>query len=156
VFLQPRGLNKLQERIRHADVMRYNSFVECRVDKRIAAYTAGEPAARHACFTSSSQPRIPETGDTLYADRNHLLAESRLLVCAGTDTSAATIYGLLFYLVHYPRVLVKLTAEVSRPITGCHAHQLIRLTGKHPLNAEANLSRLYNAGLITPRCDSCL
>ncbi|KAF5004145.1 hypothetical protein FDECE_9359 [Fusarium decemcellulare] len=27
---------------------------------------------------------------------------------------------------------------------------LIRLTGKHPLNAEAPLSRLYDAGLITP------
>jgi hypothetical protein len=92
----------------------------------------------------------PETGDPLYADRNHLLAESRLLVCAGTDTLAATICGLLFYLVQYPRVPTKLTAEISRPITGCHAHQLIRLTGKHPLNAEENLSRLYDAGLITP------
>lgn len=28
--------------------------------------------------------------------------------------------------------------------------RLIRLTGKHPLNAEANLSDIYNAGLITP------
>ncbi|OAG05794.1 uncharacterized protein CC84DRAFT_1244315 [Paraphaeosphaeria sporulosa] len=27
---------------------------------------------------------------------------------------------------------------------------LIRLTGKHPMNAEANLSHLYDAGLITP------
>jgi nitrate reductase (NAD(P)H) len=27
---------------------------------------------------------------------------------------------------------------------------LIRLTGKHPLNAEANLSHLYDTGLITP------
>lgn len=27
---------------------------------------------------------------------------------------------------------------------------LIRLTGKHPLNAEANLTHLYEAGLITP------
>ncbi|KAH7066591.1 hypothetical protein BKA63DRAFT_495511 [Paraphoma chrysanthemicola] len=27
---------------------------------------------------------------------------------------------------------------------------LIRLTGKHPLNAEAHLGRLYDAGLITP------
>ena len=27
---------------------------------------------------------------------------------------------------------------------------LIRLTGKHPLNAEAKLSSLFNAGLITP------
>ncbi|KAH9869872.1 hypothetical protein J1614_006792 [Plenodomus biglobosus] len=27
---------------------------------------------------------------------------------------------------------------------------LIRLTGKHPLNAEAHLSHLFNAGLITP------
>lgn len=27
---------------------------------------------------------------------------------------------------------------------------LIRLTGKHPLNAEAHLSHLYDAGLITP------
>lgn len=27
---------------------------------------------------------------------------------------------------------------------------LVRLTGKHPLNAEANLSVLYDAGLITP------
>jgi hypothetical protein len=48
----------------------------------------------------------------VYVDRNHLLAESRLLVLAGTNTSAATICGLLFYLAHYPRVLAKVTAEV--------------------------------------------
>jgi nitrate reductase (NAD(P)H) len=28
--------------------------------------------------------------------------------------------------------------------------KLLRLTGKHPLNAEANLTELYDAGLITP------
>ncbi|KAL1944973.1 hypothetical protein VTO73DRAFT_2593 [Trametes versicolor] len=28
--------------------------------------------------------------------------------------------------------------------------ELLRLTGKHPLNAEANLSRLFEAGMITP------
>ena len=30
------------------------------------------------------------------------------------------------------------------------SNQLVRLTGKHPLNAEADLTALYEAGLITP------
>ncbi|EIN07313.1 hypothetical protein PUNSTDRAFT_121467 [Punctularia strigosozonata HHB-11173 SS5] len=30
------------------------------------------------------------------------------------------------------------------------SERLMRLTGKHPLNAEADLSELYNAGMITP------
>jgi cytochrome P450 len=112
LFLQPRGLNTLQERIRHADVKEYNTFVESRVDKRIAAHEASEKAARHDMLYFLLAATDPETKSRVYADRNHLLAESRLLVLAGTDTSAATICGLFFYLAHNSRVLAKLSAEV--------------------------------------------
>jgi len=112
LFLQPRGLNALQERIRHVDMKAYNSFVESRVDKRIAAHKAGVESNRHDMFHFLLNAVDPETNLPAYTERHNLLAETRLLVLAGTDTSAGTMCGLFFYLAHNPRVLVKLTAEI--------------------------------------------
>lgn len=56
----------------------------------------------------------PGTGLPAYTERNHLLSEARLLVLASTDTSAATLCGLFFYLAHNPHVLSKLTNEIRK------------------------------------------
>ncbi|KAF2795475.1 benzoate 4-monooxygenase cytochrome P450 [Melanomma pulvis-pyrius CBS 109.77] len=112
LWLQPRGLYALQERIRHADVKEYNAFVQGRVHGRIAAHKAGEKATRHDMFHFLLTATETDTNLPAYTDSNHLLAEARLLVLAGTDTSAATLCGLFFYLAHNPRVLAKLNAEI--------------------------------------------
>jgi cytochrome P450 len=112
LFLQPRGLSKLQERIRHADMKAYNAFVEGCVDKRIAAHKAGEKATRHDMFHFLLNAVDPDTGLPVYTERDKLLAEARLLVLAGTDTSAETLCGLFFYLAYNQRILKKLTTEI--------------------------------------------
>ena len=112
LYLQPRGLHTLQERIRHADMKAYNTFVEGCVDKRIAAHKAGTKATRHDMFHFLLNAVDPDTQLPAYTERNHLLAEARLLVLAGTDTSAGTICGIFFNLAHNPRVLAKLTTEI--------------------------------------------
>ncbi len=46
LFLQPRGLAALLERVRHADVKEYNALIERCVDSRIEAYRAGKQAEK--------------------------------------------------------------------------------------------------------------
>jgi cytochrome P450 len=112
LYLQPRGLNKLQERIRHADVKQHAAFIESCVDSRIAAHKEGKEVVRQDMFHFLLSATDPETKLPAYTERNYLLAEARLLVLAGTDTSAATLCGLFFYIAHSPRILGKLTTEV--------------------------------------------
>jgi cytochrome P450 len=112
LYLQPRGLHRFQEHIRHADMKAYNSFVEECVDKRIAAHKAGLNATRHDMFYFLLNAVDPDTKLPAYTERNQLLSEARLLVLAGTDTSASTICGIFFYLAHNAAVLQKLTAEI--------------------------------------------
>lgn len=54
----------------------------------------------------------PDTGLAAFQDRGRLLAEARLLVVAGTDTTATTLSGLFFYLSHSPTALGKLVEEI--------------------------------------------
>jgi cytochrome P450 len=120
LYLQPRGLNALQERARHVDVKEYHTFVENRVDGRIAAHEAREKVTRHDMFHFLLTATDIDTNLPAYTDRNHLLAEARLLVLAGTDTSAATLCGLFFYLSHNPRVLAKLNSEIRSTFISVH------------------------------------
>jgi cytochrome P450 len=112
VFFQPRGLHAVQARILHTDMKAHNSFMWNRIDKRIAAHEAGVQCDRPDMFHFLLNAVDPETNLPAYTDRQNLFAETRLLVLAGTDTSAGTICGLFFYLAHNARVLAKLTAEI--------------------------------------------
>ncbi|KAH7412370.1 cytochrome P450 monooxygenase-like protein [Phaeosphaeria sp. MPI-PUGE-AT-0046c] len=88
LYLQPRGLHRLQERIRHADTK------------------------AHDMFYFLLNARDQETQLPAYTERNQILSEARLLVLAGTDTSASTICSIFFYLANNAAVLEKLTAEI--------------------------------------------
>ncbi|KAK2873922.1 hypothetical protein FQN49_001993 [Arthroderma sp. PD_2] len=54
--------------------------------------------------------RDPETGQGL--SHIELDAESNLLMSAGSDTTATTLAGALFYLIHFPECLEKAATEV--------------------------------------------
>jgi cytochrome P450 len=112
LYLQPRGLHRFQEHIRDADMKAYNSFVSGCVDKRIAEHKAGVTSTRHDMFHFLLNAVDPDTKLPAFTRREELLAEARLLVLAGTDTSAGTLCGLFFYLSHNPRILAKLTTEI--------------------------------------------
>lgn len=101
------------ERARKIEVKDYNAFVESNVDKRIAAHKAGANVpGREDMFHFLLTATDPDTNLPAFSNRHHLLAETRLLVLAGTDTTAMTLCALFFYLAHNPRVLSKLAQEV--------------------------------------------
>jgi cytochrome P450 len=111
--LQPRGLNALLERIRKVEIKDYNSFVETRVSKRLAAHEAGTTGtAREDMFHFLIHAVDPDTKKPAFSDKDHLISATRLLTLAGTDTTSLTVTALFFYLAHNPRVLAKVTAEV--------------------------------------------
>ncbi|KAF1963425.1 cytochrome P450 [Byssothecium circinans] len=113
LFLQPRGLNKLMERARKKAITEYNRFIEGSVDARIAAYKSGDSfSGRQDMFHFLLSAVDPDTNLPAFSDRDNLLSETRLLVLAGTDTTALVLTAIFFYLAHYPRVLSKLAAEV--------------------------------------------
>ncbi|PVI01002.1 benzoate 4-monooxygenase cytochrome P450 [Periconia macrospinosa] len=116
VYLQPRGLNTLMERARKKPIKEYNAFIEGSLDARIASHKTGTSAREdmiHFLLTAVD----PDTNEPAFSNRYHLLSETRLLVLAGTDTTALALSAIFFYLSHNPTVLEKLTAELRTTFT---------------------------------------
>ncbi|KAF2709862.1 cytochrome P450 [Pleomassaria siparia CBS 279.74] len=113
LHLQPRGLNKLMERARKKPIKEYNEFIEGSVDARIASHKSHtSTSGRQDMFHFLLSAVDPDTNLPAFSNRDNLLSETRLLVLAGTDTTALALAALFFYLAHNPRVLVKLNAKV--------------------------------------------
>jgi cytochrome P450 len=101
------------ERTQKKEVEEYKSFTQTRVDERLATREVDTSKGKHQDMLHFLLSAVdPDTNDLAYSNRNHLLAESRLLVLTGTDTTASTLCGLFFYLAHNPRVLGKASNEV--------------------------------------------
>ncbi|KAF2804404.1 benzoate 4-monooxygenase cytochrome P450 [Mytilinidion resinicola] len=116
LWLKPRSLNAVMDRVRHKDIKDYSAFIENSVDQRIESYksSSSSPSSssvREDMFHFLITAKDPETNLPAFS-RDHLLSEARLLVLAGTDTSATTICALFFYLVHNPAKLAKLVSEI--------------------------------------------
>jgi cytochrome P450 len=56
------------------------------------------------------QARDPDTGRGL--TRDELIAESALLIIAGSDTMATGVTSAIFYLLHYPQTYERLKSEI--------------------------------------------
>lgn len=113
LYLQPHGLNDIIEATLRREINEYNSFVEDRVYKRVTDLEAGvttsaRPDMLHFLLTTVD----PDTNLSAFSNREHLLADTKVLTLAGTDTTAESLCALFFYLAHNPSVLVKLTNEV--------------------------------------------
>lgn len=105
-------------------VTNFYSFIENSVDERINAYEAnekklaaqspedkGESQYREDMFHFLLTAKDPQTGKPAFT-RKELIAESRLLVIAGSDTTATSLCSVFFYICKNPRVYRKLTQEI--------------------------------------------
>ncbi|KAF1976971.1 cytochrome P450 [Bimuria novae-zelandiae CBS 107.79] len=112
LYLHPRGLSKVINYLRKKEAKQYNAFIETSVDKRIAAHKTNPSKEAKDMFHFLLTAIDPDTGRPAFEGRTRLLSESRVLVLAGTDTTASSICGLFFYLSRYPTVLARLTSEI--------------------------------------------
>ncbi|KAF1971016.1 benzoate 4-monooxygenase cytochrome P450, partial [Bimuria novae-zelandiae CBS 107.79] len=112
LYLQPRGLLKVLEKIRSKQVKVYNTFMENSVDRRIAAHRANPSPEAKDMFHFLLKAIYPDDNLPEYPDRNYFLCEARLNMITGFDTTTTTLSGLFFYLSHYPTVLAKLVMEI--------------------------------------------
>lgn len=115
LWLKPRGLNKVLAMVTPPPVRHYVQFVYDSVTNRIALQQkqAEKPESdrRKDLFYFLCEARDPETGHPAYSE-DELRAEASLLIIAGSDTTAVSLSGILFYLTGDPRRCQKLTDEI--------------------------------------------
>ncbi|KAF2728790.1 benzoate 4-monooxygenase cytochrome P450 [Polyplosphaeria fusca] len=110
IWLKPRGLSSFLEAMAPPQVRGYYDFLEGVVQKRLQE-GSGEKGLRKDLFSLLASATDPATGKRAY-DSHDLLAESHLLVIAGTHTTGAALSAMYFYLCHFPRVYDKLAKEI--------------------------------------------
>ncbi|KAK5624404.1 hypothetical protein RRF57_000120 [Xylaria bambusicola] len=114
-WLKPRGLDHFFDMISSPTIKQYNKFLYNSVMQRIAEQKeqAKKPEAekRQDIFHFLFEARDPETNQ-LALDENALLAESSLLIFAGTDTTSVTLSCLFFYLSGNQQIRDKLVDEI--------------------------------------------
>ena len=116
VWLKPRGLNFLLEKILPHEIRQYYDFLDGSVKERIRLEQEVSSSSRDAegkkdIFHYLYHAKDPETGNPAYSGEE-LLAEAHLLIRAGSDTTSVSLCGLFFYLTHYPLVYSKVVSEI--------------------------------------------
>ncbi|KAL6712562.1 hypothetical protein ACN47E_000439 [Coniothyrium glycines] len=115
VWLKPRGLDRILEIVQPKSIKDYYHFVEETVTKRINIErerdTEKQSVEREDMFHFLYNATDRDSGKPAF-DRRSLLAESNLLVLAGSDTTAITISALFFYITHNERIYEKLVKEI--------------------------------------------
>lgn len=86
---------------------RYMKFSKAQAAERMKM---GSEVDRKDFFYYLLKAKDPETGASFGV--SELWGESNLLIIAGSDTTSTALTAAVFYLVHNPRVLEKLTREV--------------------------------------------
>ncbi|TVY31882.1 Cytochrome P450 monooxygenase [Lachnellula subtilissima] len=117
VWMKPRGLDILLQRMKTPETRRFADFVQASVAERTKEeqklqkerIQGQEP--RKDMFHYLFQARDPETGGPAYTPMQ-LFSEATLLIIAGTDTTSTAMCTIFFYLAHNPHVYKKLTREV--------------------------------------------
>ena len=97
------------------------------------------------------QATDPQTGKGF--SQQQLKAESGLLIAAGADTTALTLAAAVFYLLHNPRVLDVLLAEVRQVPSGADGVSMSKLLNLPYLRAviDETLRLSPPAGSVLPR-----
>lgn len=111
LWLKPRGLNRWMENSLPPMMKNYHALLEQCVDKRLELNKTSKGPVRADMLHFLSTAKDPETNQPAWS-RDDLLAESHLLILAGSDTTAVTMCGLFFFLTHNPRIYDKLANEV--------------------------------------------
>ncbi|ERF68158.1 hypothetical protein EPUS_05239 [Endocarpon pusillum Z07020] len=100
------------------DALRFIEYAQSQVASRKLAEEAtsngsSDKPARKDFMHYLLSARDPKTGAP-FLTKEELDADSGLLISAGADTTAITLAGLFFYLIHNPGALKLATAEVRR------------------------------------------
>ena len=115
LWLKPRGLDKVLELATPKDVKDYYHFTETLAHTRIEEERRPDiekhAGGRDDMFHFLCTARDPDTGDFAMST-NDLVSDARLLIMAGSDTTATTVTGLFFFITHHPHVYAKLVKEV--------------------------------------------
>ncbi|KAK3986553.1 cytochrome P450 [Cladorrhinum sp. PSN332] len=108
IWLKPRGLDHLFALITPPAIKQYYAFVESSATSRLSQ----PPDAPERLDMFHFLTTAPDKTTTLTL--KELLAESHLLIIAGSDTTSITLSGLFFYLTSPSNLepLQKLTAEI--------------------------------------------
>ncbi|KAG8531950.1 uncharacterized protein KY384_003586 [Bacidia gigantensis] len=140
--VRPRGLNYLLDKITPPDIKRYYEFLESSVSERIELERSLEQAGqkqgkelRKDMLYYLYRATDPETGRPAYP-KNELLAETSLLIIAGSDTTSVSLCGFFFYITHYPRVYKKLVEHIRSTFSSVdEISEGSKLTSCHYLRA---------------------
>lgn len=120
VWLKPRGLERLLELVIPPTIKAHYDFVEETVTKRLQEHRKREaekaPIEREDMLHFLCSAQDPTTGEAAF-NFTDLLAESNLLIMAGSDTTSITISSMFFYLTHNHRVYLKLVKEIRDTFT---------------------------------------
>ncbi|KAL8822413.1 MAG: hypothetical protein Q9191_006853, partial [Dirinaria sp. TL-2023a] len=147
VWLKPRGLDTMLEWISPPEIKRYYHLVEESVSNRTALEeklqneSTDESHMRKDIFHYLFQSKDPDTGKPSYS-LDELHAEAHMFIVAGSDTTAAVLSALFFYLMHYPEAYSKVTAELR---TNFHSADDIR--GSTSLNSCDYLRACLNEAM---------
>jgi cytochrome P450 len=117
VWMKPRGLDFLMSVAAPAPVANWQKFVDRCLQERTALEQQQEKAktpdseVRKDFFHWLFKAVDPETGERGYS-LDELYGESELLIIAGSDTTSIVMSAMMFYLVRYPHLQAKLSAEI--------------------------------------------
>jgi cytochrome P450 len=114
IYLRPRGLSRLSKAIRPKQIVLWDDFVEASIEQRLEREKriTNSDEARQDMFHFLYNAKDNETGEAAFKNER-LVAECRMLVIAGSDSTSVTLSGLFFYLSHYTTVLDRLRREIT-------------------------------------------
>ncbi|KAL8920855.1 MAG: hypothetical protein Q9208_006027 [Pyrenodesmia sp. 3 TL-2023] len=144
VWLKPKGLDKVMEKITPANAQAYLKFTTgCllnRLEEENAMQSKGrdEDDVRKDFFHYLFRAKDPESGGPGYTQQE-LFEESSLLVAAGADTTSTTFAAMFFYLTRNPKVYETLTNEIRKTFkTSADIHAGPQLSSCRYLRATIN------------------
>jgi len=116
LWLKPRGLDTVMETITPKDIKEYFAFTENLARTRVESERQREaeklPVEREDMFHFLCTAKDPETGSFALTTED-LIADSNLLIVAGSDTTSTTITGLFFFITRKPQIYAKLVNEIT-------------------------------------------
>jgi cytochrome P450 len=117
IWLKPRGLDRIMELVTPRPVQQFNDFIFDSVKSRFELYKKQkdipDDERRQDMLYFLCKAQDPNTGHPAYTE-DELRAEASLLVIAGSDTTAASLAGIFWYLIRAPRCYQKLVDELQR------------------------------------------
>lgn len=115
LWMKPRGLDQLFERLTPPPVQKYNEFVFESITNRMALQKEQakkpEDERRQDIFYFLCDAQDPDTGRSAYTE-DELRSEASLLIIAGSDTTATALAGVFFYITGDPQRYQKLVNEI--------------------------------------------